>query len=776
MRGQLRDAAQDGQQDDYGGDKLEDAVSDSLRHAEQRVEHGVERGIEQLKKLRQRHETPTSSEEVAQTPTGEETAPTTGEPAPSSTGEEPPSSTGEAVSHPTGESTPPQTGEATPREDPAAAVRQGNGTPSDTVPGEAPRATTYDHAPEASRPDRQRPSIKTKEAAQSGKPHGGEAKQPSRPTIKTKDVYLQNQQPQGEAGARSHTGRPTRKGDTGRGRRQPDTKPERGPDVPANGQNPPTRAQEMGQVQGNQTARPGGSASTQTGTKQGVTDRPPARGGARAPGQASATRPVAEPARGTARQGGEAAKRSVKTAEHSVKTTGRAARKGVKTAGHAAGQGVKTASQTTMTAQRSAQAARRSAQAARRAAQAAKAAAQAAARAAKAAAQAAAAAAKATATAIEAFVAFLVSGGWIVVLVILLIILIFLLIYSVFGLFSSGEDTGTGYTMPQVVAQINGEFSAHIEAVKTENPHDTLDLDEAGLAAVSDNWDDVLAVYAVRTAMDAGRPTDVVSLTESKIELLRQTFWDMNEVFYTLETVTREPDTEDGETTSKSVLHITAVTRSFGEMADRYGFTDDQRDMLEELMRPEYQELFQALTGSSGSLQLSTGEAKEILERLPEHLSEERKQVVLTACQLLGKVNYFWGGKSLVLGWDSRWGKPTKVWAAGSSTTGTVRPYGLDCSGYVDWVFYNVSGGTYIIGHGGGASAQHSYCKAISWSEALPGDLVFFPGDSHVGIVCGFDESGNIQIIHCSYSKNNVVVTGKSGFTTIARPYYYFCE
>jgi hypothetical protein len=65
----------------------------------------------------------------------------------------------------------------------------------------------------------------------------------------------------------------------------------------------------------------------------------------------------------------------------------------------------------------------------------------------------------------------------------------------------------------------------------------------------------------------------------------------------------------------------------------------------------------------------------------------------------VGKVNYFWGGKSLVLGWDSRWGTSMKVTAAGSSTTGTYRPYGLDCSGFVDWVFYNVSGGAYIVGH-----------------------------------------------------------------------------
>ena len=111
--------------------------------------------------------------------------------------------------------------------------------------------------------------------------------------------------------------------------------------------------------------------------------------------------------------------------------------------------------------------------------------------------------------------------------------------------------------------------------------------------------------------------------------------------------------------------------------------------------------------------------------------------------------------------------------AAGSSTTGTYRPYGLDCSGFVDWVFCNITGGEYIIGHGGGAHAQHAYCTSISWEEALPGDLVFYPEDSHVGIVGGRDESGNLLIVHCAFSANNVVITGADGFTSIGRPRYY---
>ena len=200
-----------------------------------------------------------------------------------------------------------------------------------------------------------------------------------------------------------------------------------------------------------------------------------------------------------------------------------------------------------------------------------------------------------------------------------------------------------------------------------------------------------------------------------------------------------------------------------------YAFTPSQNNSLDDLLAEE-----ETLRDMLGDLSISSAEAAELLANLPPELSEERRKIVQQALTLVGKVNYFWGGKSLVIGWDSRWGRLTEVTAAGSPTTGTFRPYGLDCSGFADWVFYNVSGGSYILGHGGGVISQHQYCASISWSQAQPGDLVFYPEDSHIGIVGGWDAAGNIQIIHCaSGNLNNVVITGKSGFTTVGRPYYY---
>ena len=368
----------------------------------------------------------------------------------------------------------------------------------------------------------------------------------------------------------------------------------------------------------------------------------------------------------------------------------------------------------------------------------------------------------------QSLLAAIAAGGSTVVAMVLVICLIGLLIVSPFGIFFSGEDSGTGYTMPEAVSVLNGEFAARIEQIKAENPHDELDMDNAGSAAMISNWRDVLAVYAVRTTTDASSPDEVATLTEEKMEILREIFWDMNTITYWTEIVPGGKDEAD-----TVILHITVTIKTHLQMADEYQFNTEQRRLLEELMQPKYQELFMALTGSYQNIELSPENVAKIMENLPADLSAERRQVVLTAYQLLGKVHYFWGGKSLIIGWDSRWGMPMKVTAEGSSTTGTVRPFGLDCSGMVDWVFYNQSGGQYVIGHGGGASSQHSYCTDISWSDAQPGDLVFYPGDSHVGIVCGFDSSGNIMVIHCASSENNVVVTGKSGFTSIGRPEYF---
>lgn len=168
-----------------------------------------------------------------------------------------------------------------------------------------------------------------------------------------------------------------------------------------------------------------------------------------------------------------------------------------------------------------------------------------------------------------------------------------------------------------------------------------------------------------------------------------------------------------------------------------------------------------------------TGEAMEVWERLPDDLSMERRMVVTYALALVDKVDYFWGGKSLVLGWDDRWGELTEVTAEGSDSTGTEQPYGLDCSGFVDWAFYNASGGEYVIGQGGGAMEQHANCVDIEWDEVQLGDLLFYPEDEHVGIAAGRDWLGRLLVVHCAAGTDGVAISHRTGFETAARPVWY---
>ena len=168
-----------------------------------------------------------------------------------------------------------------------------------------------------------------------------------------------------------------------------------------------------------------------------------------------------------------------------------------------------------------------------------------------------------------------------------------------------------------------------------------------------------------------------------------------------------------------------------------------------------------------------TGEALEVWERLPANLSTERRMVVTYALALVDRVDYFWGGKSLVLGWDDRWGELMEVTAEGDDTTGSERPYGLDCSGFVDWAFYNASGGSCVLGQGGGAAAQHGQCVDIPWEEVQPGDLVFYPEDDHVGIAAGRDGQGRLLVVHCAAGAGGVTLSGSDAFTQAARPGWY---
>ena len=354
-------------------------------------------------------------------------------------------------------------------------------------------------------------------------------------------------------------------------------------------------------------------------------------------------------------------------------------------------------------------------------------------------------------------------GGAVVLVLILTVILVAAIVASPFGILFSNESREAGVVpLSAAVAQVNYDFNERLEALQTADDYDSISV--TGQPA---DWIEVLAVFAVKVAgSNDADAADVATMDADRIARLKAVFWDMTAIKTEVETINYPGSGDDGWTERN--LYITITAKTAEEMKTEYHFNRNQIAALDELL--EQRGLLLELLEDVYSV---SGDTAALIRNLPEDLSPEREEVVRTACSLVGKVNYFWGGKSLVIGWDARWGELRQVTAAGSSTTGTYRPYGLDCSGFVDWVFYNQSGGSYVIGHGGGATMQHSYCVDISWADAQPGDLVFYPDNSHVGIVGGRDANGELLIIHCASGYNNVVVTGLEGFTSISRPRYY---
>ena len=182
---------------------------------------------------------------------------------------------------------------------------------------------------------------------------------------------------------------------------------------------------------------------------------------------------------------------------------------------------------------------------------------------------------------------------------IIVICLIALILCSVFGIFFSGEDSGTGQTMQTAVQEINTEYDNKLLEIRNGTTYDVLEM--SGSRAV---WKDVLAVYAVKTNTDPDNPQEVATMDDNKKQLLKDLFWEMNEVSSRTESVSETviTETDDGNgnivqtetTVTRTYLYITVAHKTVDEMASQYGFNQEQKDYLTELLKPENNSLWAA--------------------------------------------------------------------------------------------------------------------------------------------------------------------------------------
>lgn len=209
-------------------------------------------------------------------------------------------------------------------------------------------------------------------------------------------------------------------------------------------------------------------------------------------------------------------------------------------------------------------------------------------------------AAKAAIAGTKAVIAAIAAGGWAAVAIILVLCVVGLIASSCFGIFFSGEDSGTGQTMRQAVQEINADYQSQIDTARADSHYNELEM--SGSRAV---WPEVLAVYAVKTTTDPDDPQEVATVDDAKKAILKDIFWQMNEISSHTESKTEEviTETDDGHgnivetttTVTRTYLYITVSHKTAEEMADRFSFNADQRQQLSELLDEENRKLWSSV-------------------------------------------------------------------------------------------------------------------------------------------------------------------------------------
>ncbi len=266
------------------------------------------------------------------------------------------------------------------------------------------------------------------------------------------------------------------------------------------------------------------------------------------------------------------------------------------------------------------------------------------------------------------------------------------------------------------------------------------------------NWQDILAIYIYQQSKDGKTEFTLDSSCKA----------DLAEIFAEMNPIVRD---------KQNITHVTYGNRKINYYIKKNKIAKKDRKVLKKYVETDCKLLCAVVTAAKGFVRESVG----------DDVSEERVNVITAAYSLVGKVGYFWGGKSTVIGEDPSWGTSVKVSADGSKSTGTIRAYGLDCSGFVTWAVINGYQDTAMQSAvGDGTSDQWEKANVVSEADAQPGDLVFQKGpeagsDNHVGILCGKTDAGDWIAVHCSSGKNGVTVgeAYSASFRYIRQPSFY---
>lgn len=186
-------------------------------------------------------------------------------------------------------------------------------------------------------------------------------------------------------------------------------------------------------------------------------------------------------------------------------------------------------------------------------------------------------------------------------------------------LFANESNDNDSIPIAEIVADTNADFGAAINDIVSAHPEcseTTITYDYEDGHTWASYWPEVLAIFAVHTNLNSD--SDVVVINAAQMQRIQDTFWAMHEITYEVEEVdtTPEPteDDPDPEQQTDYILHITVSSKTVDELAELYNFTQDQNDILHELLSDEMRPTLLALCGGIGII-----EDGELCWPLPGH-------------------------------------------------------------------------------------------------------------------------------------------------------------
>ena len=346
-------------------------------------------------------------------------------------------------------------------------------------------------------------------------------------------------------------------------------------------------------------------------------------------------------------------------------------------------------------------------------------------------------------------------------IVIVLLSPVIALIFLIGGIFSDGIDFN--HNLIQDLYNGKPVSTEHMDTLQRKQVQDT----EAGIKLLSREIDEVNTTLAEETTLDHYLVKGFyigIMLTDQSIvlDVEKANAWVL---CFTEEKVSVEevPEGEETDETDEEISRVSLMntTKIFQQIESTFSIS------LKEDVKTNMENVYSGLMGGTSNKPVTTLTKEEIdklIKNLPKETSSLRKNLVIQAADAVGKIPYYWGGVASVPGYDgNNFGIVTSPEEHGRILKG------MDCSHFVDWVYWTVMGNN--LGNTN-TTGQIAQCYEITKNELQVGDLAFLMENgvsTHVGIYAGTNVSGEAVWIHENADDVNVAMNTVSYWNLYCR-------